>query len=123
MTSLVYLASPYTHKDHKVRMGRYWATLEFVERLLLERHPVFSPIVYGYPLEAAIGYCYKSWQAFNDAMLDKADRLFVLTLDGWEASAGVAHEISHWERRCFLEGNLPEYELVRPSTQLKELFP
>lgn len=117
---MIYLASPYSHPSQAVRKQRYEAALHFCENYILMGQPVFSPIVYGYPMESAIGTDYVSWKGLNDAMLDAASRFWVLTLPGWEESRGVAYEINRWRKRTTttllpplqyvsLTGNLEDY--------------
>ena len=117
MPGFIYLASPYSHPSPHVRKQRYEAALHFAENYILMGQPVFSPIVYGYPMESAIGTDYKSWKSLNDAMLYAASRFWVLTLPGWEESRGVAYEINRWRNRQMkppvqyvsLSGNLEDY--------------
>jgi hypothetical protein len=92
---MIYLASPYSHPDPAVREQRYAAALLFTAQQLSEGIAIFSPIVYGHQLSIVHSFPTdaKSWASFNDDMLDICDRLWVLKLDGWEQSVGVAEEI------------------------------
>lgn len=92
---MIYLASPYTHKDPAVMLYRFEATFCFTSTMLQMGHTVFSPIVYGRQFEALIGHDFRSWQSFNDIMLGRATQMWVLQLPGWEESRGVAHELEY----------------------------
>lgn len=92
---MIYLASPYTHKDEAIRIRRFILARDFVHDKLCQSYIIFSPIVYTHqlamthqmPIEAEF------WKFFNEDMLRKADELWVLKVDGWEQSLGVLHEI------------------------------
>ena len=91
--SLIYLASPYTHKNEAVREYRFLVARYFTITSLRNHQPIFSPIVYGKDMERQIGTDYLSWQAINDAMIRACSEFWVLQIDGWEDSKGVRHEI------------------------------
>lgn len=94
---MIYLASPYTHPEELIRARRYIAAREFVFDALQRGYPVVSPIVYchqfardfGAPVDA------KSWFHLNKVLLDKAETLWVLKLQGWDESTGVIMEIEY----------------------------
>jgi hypothetical protein len=64
---LVYLASPYTHPEARVRDN------------------------IGLKLDREVDHSF--WMVQDIAILRKCDRLMVLTLDGWDTSKGVTEEI------------------------------
>jgi len=92
---MIYLASPYSHAEERVRVRRYLYTREFVYRQLAKGVPLVSPIVYCHqfardfdaPTDAV------SWLPLNAALIEAAKGLWVLKLDGWEDSVGVKMEI------------------------------
>jgi hypothetical protein len=95
--SYIYLASPYSHPAPKVRHLRYLEAMRAVAGHLSRREWVYSPIVhchtlaqfYKLPTDAEF------WHDYNVAMLDRAYELRILTLEGWQDSAGVAGEIAY----------------------------
>lgn len=101
---MIYLASPYSHKDPAVVKARFLAVEKVSALLMLRDYAIFSPIMhchvmatkYEMPTDA------KYWQNYNTAFIRKADAMFVLTIDGWEESLGVTQEIGLAE-----ELNLP----------------
>ena len=91
-----YIASPYTHLDPEVRKLRYELVLEYTQKLVEQGHVCFSPIVYGHLLvvNTNLPFDFEYWKAFNDTIIGVSTRMIVLTIDGWEESAGIAYEIS-----------------------------
>ncbi len=97
---MIYLASPYSHAEERVRVRRYLYTREFVYRQLAKGVPLVSPIVYCHqfardfdaPTDAV------SWLPLNVALLEVSSALWVLRLDGWDESTGVQMEIYAAER-------------------------
>lgn len=95
---MIYLASPYTHRDPLVMDYRHEAALMFTSEQLQRGHTVFSPIVYGRQFEAVLGHTFQDWKSFNDIMLSRATQVWVLKLDGWDESRGVMYEIGEAQR-------------------------
>ncbi len=93
--SYIYLASPYSHTSAVRRTERYLKVLEYTALTLMQRIPIFSPIIhchdmalkYSMPKDAGF------WKWYNEEMLKPARELYVLKLDGWEDSVGVRGEI------------------------------
>lgn len=95
---MIYLGQPYSHPHAKVREARYKAGLEWCARLQ-SRIP-YSPIVHWHnvakshslPTDADywLEHCYH--------ILGLSKALFVLQLDGWEKSYGLAKEIEYAAR-------------------------
>ena len=77
---MIYLASPYTHKDEMVRQTRYRAALRATAYLLTEGKHVFSPIVHCHMVARAYELPgeFFFWQAYNENMIARCDRLTVL---------------------------------------------
>jgi Domain of unknown function (DUF1937) len=93
---MIYLASPYSHPDPKVREARYNAALLCAANCIKNGQPVFSPISYGHPLnqiEPDLGTSAAAWREFNTEMLRHASQVIVLALEGWDQSVGVKAEI------------------------------
>jgi hypothetical protein len=99
--SFIYIASPYSDPDEKVRHARYTKAGYYLVRLLRERRWAYSPIVHCHeiarmhrlPTDAAF------WAEYNFQMLEVAAELHVLQIEGWERSVGVAHEVAYARNR------------------------
>ena len=94
MASLIYLASPYSHKNEAVRRARYLAARHVTIEMLRDGLAVFSPIVYGMDMEKQIGTAFEPWTKLNDSVITVCAQVWVLTLDGWEDSRGIKHELA-----------------------------
>jgi hypothetical protein len=94
---MIYLASPYTHPDPLEMEYRYECILETTAHFLTQGHPVYSPIVHCHPLAKAkdLPRNYDFWFQYNIHMLELADEVWVIQLDGWQKSQGVNSEIAH----------------------------
>ena len=91
---MIYLASPYSHLDPRVREHRFRAACQAAASMLRDGHVVFSPIVHSHPLVAfGLPTAWSSWERIDRAYLERCDEVMVLMLDGWEASVGVRAEI------------------------------
>lgn len=91
----IYLASPYSHPDAAVRVERYHAVCKAAARFARQGHTIFSPIAHGHSLIAnGLPIEDNYWQDWCLSFLDMwATDLWVLQLEGWEESNGVAMEI------------------------------
>ncbi len=58
---------------------------------------VYSPIVHFHALSVVhnLPGDFEFWKRINLSMLDKADKLYVLKIKGWEESKGLTAEIEH----------------------------
>lgn len=93
----IYLATPYSHKDKKVRLARFNAVNKKAGELMLQGYVVFSPISHSHPIALTMEsdkVCNLDFWMLQDLpFLDWADELWVLQLDGWDMSKGVNAEI------------------------------
>lgn len=97
---VVYLASPYTHREPMVMERRYAAALEAAAALTRAGWIVYSPIVHSHPMrQFGLGGTWDDWSRVDLAMLARCDVLGVLTIDGWMESVGVAAEVQAAEER------------------------
>lgn len=126
---IVYLASPYTHKDFEVRQKRYQqaleATTEITENFDLN---IFSPIVHSHPIGIELDKSQKGLSTDRDfwlnkclAYVEKCDELWVLMIDGYKESYGVAVEVRyalHLDKRVFFYN--PEDGVVTEHDELPE---
>lgn len=127
--SYVYIASPYSHPDAKVRQDRFQRVLDFSALLLQKQIPVYSPIVFCHQiaLDHALPTDAKFWLSYNFAMLKPARNLYVYCITGWDKSIGVTAEVSFWLSQTHThpvyidpETNNPYPEAERPNLALLE---
>jgi hypothetical protein len=96
---MIYLASPYAHVDPVVRQRRFENACRAAAATLRRDHWVFSPIAHSHCIEVhgdGVDAAF-DWLTYDRWFLDRCSYLWVLTLDGWEESKGVAQEI-RWAR-------------------------
>lgn len=93
--SYIYLASPYSHPDLRVRRDRYYATQDCVAWMLANRIWVYSPIVHCHfmAIEYELPKDAKYWRPYNRAMLRYAAALWTLRIPGWQNSEGIKDEL------------------------------
>ena len=92
---MIYLASPYSHSNPSIVQERYEDALFCTGALMSRGLHVFSPIVHCHEaakLHKMPGH-FDFWQRYNLSFLRKADQLWIIKLDGWEDSKGVAYEL------------------------------
>lgn len=97
--SYLYLASPYSHPDPKVREERFRLACRKSAEYLLGGISVFSPIAHSHPiadyLPEAMRLDIDLWMLADLPMLRFAKELHVLCIQGWDVSKGVAREIEY----------------------------
>lgn len=93
---LVYLASPYTHPDLRVRIARFEAAALASAEIIKAGLNVFSPIVHSHPLTVhGLNGDWRTWQEIDHDWIRRCDELWVLELHGWARSVGVKAEIEY----------------------------
>lgn len=92
---MLYIASPFTHKDPEIMRLRYVAAFEYTAARMSFGEVCFSPIVYGYEFfaQGKARPDFEFWQDLNDRMILASTRVEVLKMPGWEASRGIFHEV------------------------------
>lgn len=95
---MIYLASPYSHPDPEVRQQRFTDVCRAAGRLMLQiGEVIYSPIAHGHSVAEVCpeidAMDAEFWMRQCIGMLRNADALFVLKLDGWRESRGVAEEL------------------------------
>lgn len=91
-----YLAAPYSHAIARTRFYRYrqvcFVTAELARRGEIIYSPIshwhFIAVNYDLPTDAEF------WLRFDLAFLEISSKMYVLMLDGWKESLGVASEIA-----------------------------
>lgn len=94
--SYFYIASPYTHVDLQLMRRRYEKVVDFTSWLIEQyRYNVFSPIAHSHPLcqFRNLRPEYEFWAELDRIMIAPSAGLFVLQIDGWAESRGMAEEI------------------------------
>ena len=92
---VVYLASPYSHPDPRVRDARFQAACRAAAALLSAGEIVFSPIAHSHPIAAhGLPTAWEFWECADRELLRRCDELLVLMLPGWQESRGVQAEIA-----------------------------
>lgn len=99
MPKLIYLGSPYTHKDEKVREGRFFAVARAAGWLFTQQGIyVYAPISMTHQMWLEmrefpnVDFKWEAWAAFDEFMVQKCDEFWILTTDGWKQSVGVNAE-------------------------------
>lgn len=97
---LIYLASPYSHKEKLIQEHRYKLITHVAARLTHQHgYAMFLPITQSHQLVEALptqlSGTFQKWQDIDLYMVEKADELWVCTMPGWRESVGVTAEIEH----------------------------
>ena len=100
----IYLASPYSHPDPKVRQVRHELVCGKAAELMLEGYVVFCPIAHTAPIEQygppeILKKDGDFWLRQDFAILDMCDAVVVYKLPGWDKSYGVKEEVSRAQRQ------------------------
>ena len=92
---LIYLASPYSHPDPEVRQQRFETVCFVAANLMREGKHIYSPIAHTHPiaLKGDLPKGWDFWEQFDRKMLAACQELWVVMMDGWRESKGVAAEI------------------------------
>lgn len=98
--SFTYLAGPYHHTDATVRHQRLIAHCRAAAYLMKKGEVVFSPIAHSHPIDEVMygASNHAFWMRQDLPMLALANKLVVLTLDGWKGSRGTTQEIARAEK-------------------------
>ena len=96
VSDLIYLASPYSHTDRAVVEARFDAVCVEAAILMAAGHHIFSPIAHTHPIamRGELPTDWTFWQQYDTAMIRACSALWVLMLDGWDTSKGVAAEMA-----------------------------
>lgn len=93
---LIYLACPFRHTDLSVQKKRCKTAHYVAAQLFLEGKTVFSPLTHNETLIDLIQDRVpgEHWMQFDLTILAICKKLYVLKMEGWELSKGVAREIA-----------------------------
>lgn len=96
---LIYLACPYTHKYESVMEDRTQKATKVAAMLMEDRNNVFSPLTHSHALvshmEEDLQTSFSFWLSRDLQIIDFCTHVYVLMLDGWDESKGVAVEIAY----------------------------
>lgn len=95
---MIYIASPYTHRDPNVREFRYHAVACFCGEKAKEGLVVYSPIVHWHQISIICDLPFEIdyWHRNCRELLAKADELWIYCLPGWSTSKGITAETMYW---------------------------
>jgi hypothetical protein len=114
--SFIYLATPYSHPDLKVRERRWQLACMATAKLIERGEIVYCPVVHSHRLVAdghlSDHVTLAHWQAIDMGFIRVCSELWVVQLAGWQISKGVewkiklAHHLNipvqHWKPSDFL---------------------
>lgn len=98
---LTFVSSPYSHPEPEVEHQRYLDVCDFTAWLWKDRGLIpVSPIAHWHPIgrRNQLPTNAMAWLDWNLCMVERADLLYVLCLDGWRDSLGVSYEVE-WARQ------------------------
>lgn len=92
---MIFVSAPYSHDDKDVVENRVKEVANYCAAQIIEGQTAISPLLFGRTITkySKFGSDYKTWQKFCEELLYKCDEMHVLTLPGWNQSAGVIDEI------------------------------
>lgn len=100
--NLVYVASPYSHPEARVREKRHQLVRDWINRAMAADHGAiyYSPIAHHHMCAVQWGLPteYDFWRERDEFMIGLSNRVVVLKLLGWEESAGIAAEVAYAEQ-------------------------
>lgn len=93
---LIYLASPYSHRDPAVKEARFVHACKAAAWLLTNfpEDNVFAPIPHSHPMavHGNLRGDWTFWKRIDVDWLHRCNEFMILTLPGWEESTGVTDE-------------------------------
>ena len=103
---MIYLCSVYSldahgdsYQDASKRDERYDVVLDVTYQMLMDGYKVFSPILHCHEMSILkeMPKNFDFWRNLDFNYIDHCDKVFVLKMDGWDRSEGIAAEIAHAE--------------------------
>ena len=93
---LVYIASPYSHDDDRVRYENYLKVTKIASKVVSSGSVAISPITYGHIIaeHSEMPTDWNFWSDFCLTLLSRCDTILVCNnMVGWDKSRGVKEEI------------------------------
>lgn len=93
---LIYLASPYSNPSADVMQDRFERVCRVAARLMGEGVHLYSPIAHTHPIavQGSLPRGWEFWEQYDRKLLAACQELWIVTLDGWKESKGVAAEFA-----------------------------
>lgn len=93
----IYIAAPFSHPNIFVRLQRFYRITKYAGKLIDKNTIIYSPITHCYPMHLinTLPSHWDFWCKQDLSFLSWADKLYVLTLPGWQTSTGVNEEIKY----------------------------
>ena len=90
-----YIGSPYSDPSKEVRAVRAYKVGKFASYCIMRGHVVYCPITSWHHLaeEHNLSTDFQFWKRLNFQILRFASEMWVLRLDGWVRSVGLAGEM------------------------------
>lgn len=94
--NLVYLGSPYTHKNIAQREARFIEVVFCCAWLMnhMKNKCFYSPIANAHPIatRCSLPGEWEFWADFDECILSRCDEMWILCIPGWTKSTGVKTE-------------------------------
>lgn len=94
---LIYIGTPYWHKDEEVREARFKNATMVAAYLTKANYAVFSPVTHAHAMHKMYGPItqrgWEFWRHVDLPVLECAGLLIVLTMTGWQDSVGLNGEM------------------------------
>ena len=121
MTTLAYLATPYSKYMGGDLERAFIDAARLAARLLAVGVHCYSPIVHMHPIAIHGGLDpldYGIWLPFDEMMMASCDTLIVAQMDGWDQSVGIAHEITLFKKakKPVFDLNIETLTMTRRAT-------
>lgn len=99
----IYLASPYSAKlpngevDRERQEHRFRQVMGVVAHFMNKGYHIYSPILHCHELAVhhKLPGDFEFWKEYNKAMIEFADEFWILEIDGWKESKGIAGELEY----------------------------
>lgn len=100
LKNMIYLASPYSHPDEAVMEARYDEAMSATAFLMNQGIVIFSPIVHCHQLKLRFNLPgdHNFWLTYDESILRHCFAMWILCIDGWNESKGIASEIEFCKR-------------------------
>jgi hypothetical protein len=95
LSSIVYLACPYSHPSRDVRLERFRQANLAAGFLHQQGEVVYSPISHTHPIAevCALPLDWAYWGKVDTVFVTLSHAFCVLKIDGWDTSTGVLREM------------------------------
>jgi hypothetical protein len=124
MAALIYLACPFRHTDPLVQKKRCAASHYAAAQLIKQGLFVFSPLTHNEILLEILNDTLppEQWLQFDLSILAHCQSLYILKMEGWDQSKGVAREVAFAKEKGLqiVEIDPPKEGDYLPFLRLKE---